>query len=203
MALVGLSEGGLIAPMIATRDTTLEGIVLLAGPASRGRQVLEYQFRYAIEQSAEIRPERRDSVFRAQLAEAETLRREQPWLNFFWDYDPLATARRVRVSALVLQGSTDRNVPPGDAEKLAAAFRAGGNRDVTLRTFEGFNHVFVRDPDGNPRRYASLPSLVVPRRCWEPWRTGWWRGSGRDVGAHGATAYVLDSRTKRPHTPLM
>jgi hypothetical protein len=162
VALVGLSEGGLIAPMIATRDTALDGIVLLAGPASTGRQVLEYQFRYAIEQSAEVRPERRDSVFRAQLAEAETLRREQPWLNFFWNYDPLATARRVRVPALVLQGTTDRNVPPGDAEKLAAAFRAGGNRDVTLRTFEGFNHVFVRDPDGNPRRYASLPSLVVP-----------------------------------------
>jgi len=163
VALVGLSEGGLIAPMIAARDTALEGIVLLAGPASTGRQVLEYQLRYAVEQSAEVRPERRDSVLRAQLAEAEALRREEPWLRFFWDYDPLATARRVRgVPALVLQGSTDRQVPPGDAEKLASAFRAAGNRDVTVRTLEGFNHVFVRDSDGNPRRYASLPSLAVP-----------------------------------------
>src|SRR3712207_3287529 len=139
----------MIAPMIAAADTALAGIVLLAGPAGTGREVLRYQLRYGIEQSAAIRPERRDSAFQAQLAEAEALRREQPWLRFFWDYDPLATARRVgRVPVLVLHGTTDRNVPPGDAQKLADAFRAAGNRDVTLRMFENVNHVFVRDPDG-------------------------------------------------------
>ncbi|HEX5723855.1 MAG TPA: alpha/beta hydrolase, partial [Longimicrobiaceae bacterium] len=109
VALVGLSEGGMIAPMIAAADTGLAGIVLLAGPGSTGREVMEYQFRYGIEQAGSIRPEQRDSVYRAQLAEAEALRREQPWVRFFWDYDPLATARRVgRVPVLVLQGTTDR-----------------------------------------------------------------------------------------------
>jgi fermentation-respiration switch protein FrsA (DUF1100 family) len=43
--------------------------------------------------------------------------------RFFLAYDSIPTARRVRrVPVLILQGTTDRNVPPGDARKLAAAF---------------------------------------------------------------------------------
>ena len=34
--------------------------------------------------------------------------------------------------------------------------------------FEDFNHVFLRDPDGNPRRYGSLPSFSVPAEVLGP-----------------------------------
>lgn len=47
LALVGHSEGGLIAPLIAATDSGLRGIVLMAGPAFTGRKILEYQNRYA------------------------------------------------------------------------------------------------------------------------------------------------------------
>jgi hypothetical protein len=161
LALVGLSEGGLIAPMIAATDTALRGIVLLAAPASTGRQILEYQGRYNIEQIASIRPGQRDSVYRAEAAKAEERVAKEPWLRYFMSYDPLPTARRVRVPVLILHGTTDRNVPPADAQKLAQTLRAAGNRDVTVRMFEGVNHVFLRDPDGNPRRYEALPSFAV------------------------------------------
>lgn len=164
IALIGLSEGGLIAPMIAATDTTLAGIVLLAGPGSTGREILQYQGRYNIEQNARIRPEQRDSVFRAETAKLEAQLDSKPWLRLFLSYDPLQTARQVRrVPVLILQGTTDRNVPPGDAAKLAQAFRRAGNPDVTVRMLEGVNHIFVRDADGNPKHYSSLPSLdVVP-----------------------------------------
>ncbi|MBD0319766.1 MAG: alpha/beta fold hydrolase, partial [Gemmatimonadetes bacterium] len=161
VALVGLSEGGVIAPMIAATDTALKGIVLLAAPASTGRQILEYQGRYNIAQTPSIRPERRDSAYRAEAAKMEAQIATEPWLRYFISYDPLPTARRVRVPVLILQGTTDRNVPPSDAEKLARALREAGNRDVTVRMFEGVNHVFLRDPDGNPRRYEALPSFAV------------------------------------------
>jgi hypothetical protein len=164
LLLVGLSEGGVIAPMIADADTSLRGIVLLAAPASTGRHLLEYQGRYRIEQNPSIPPEKRDSVYRAEAARAETRLAEDPWLRYFMTYDPLQAARRVRrVPVLILQVTTDRNVPPADAGKLESAFRSAGNRDVTVRMFPGVNHIFLRDPDGNPRRYDSLPSFeVVP-----------------------------------------
>ena len=161
VALVGLSEGAVIAPMIAATDTALRGIVLLAAPASTGRQIMEYQGRYNIEQIASIRPAQRDSVYRAEMAKVEGRIAAEPWLRYFITYDPLPVARRVRLPVLILHGTTDRNVPPADAEKLAQAIRSAGNREVTVRMFEGVNHVFLRDPDGNPRRYESLPSFAV------------------------------------------
>jgi hypothetical protein len=162
VGLVGLSEGGVIAPMIAATDPALRGIVLLAAPASTGRQIMEYQLRYGIEQSASIAPGQRDSVYRAEAAKLDARAAGEPWLRYFLAYDPLRTASRVRgVPVLILQGTTDRNVPPGDAQKLAGAFRRAGNGDVTVRMFEGFNHIFIRDPDGNPRKYEALPSFVV------------------------------------------
>jgi uncharacterized protein len=169
IALVGLSEGGLIAPMIASTDPALRGIVLLAGPASTGREVSEYQIRYAASRREGLTPAQRDSVVAEQMEELAGLAAARPWERFFLSYDPVATAGRVgSVPVLILQGTTDRNVPPGDAQKLEAAFRDAGNRDVTLRIFEGFNHVFLPDPDGDPRRYGALPSFLVPAAVLGP-----------------------------------
>lgn len=63
----------------------LEGIVLLAPPASSGREVPHSWLRHAGEQAEGLRPEPRDSAFRARFAEADSLRREQLWLRFLWD----------------------------------------------------------------------------------------------------------------------
>jgi dienelactone hydrolase len=167
IALVGLSEGGVIAPMIAATDPALKGIVLLAGPASTGRQVAEYQVRYGASQAPGLTDAARDSLVRARMREMEA--DAGPWERYFLAYDPLPAARRVgRVPVLILQGTTDRNVPPGDAQKLEAAFRAAGNRDVTLRVLQGFDHIFIPDPDGNPAHYGSLTSLVVPTQVIGP-----------------------------------
>jgi dienelactone hydrolase len=169
IALVGLSEGGVIAPMIAATDSTLRGIVLLAGPGSTGREIAEYQLRYQALQADSLAPEARDSLAAREMREMLAVAAARPWERFFLAYDPVPTSRRVRrVPVLILQGTADRNVPPGDAQKLAAAFRGAGNPDVTVRMFEGFNHVFLRDPDGNPRRYGSLPSFTVPAEVLGP-----------------------------------
>ena len=62
---------------------------------------------------------------------------------------------------LVLQGATDRQVTPEQAGELAAAFRAGGNKDVTMRAFPSTDHLFLADPVGNPSGYGRLPSKHV------------------------------------------
>jgi dipeptidyl aminopeptidase/acylaminoacyl peptidase len=71
-------------------------------------------------------------------------------------YDPGPTARQVKAPTLILQGATDRQVPPDQAEKLAALIRAGGNRDVTVRVFPATNHLFVEDADGDFYAYDKL-----------------------------------------------
>ena len=161
IALVGHSEGGIIAPMVATDDPRVRAVVLVAGTSRTGRRVLDYQFRRAADQDAILSPARRDSAYRAAWAEMDALAAHTPWLPFFYDYDPLPTAARLRQPVLILQGATDRQVTADQAPELAAAIRGGGNRDVTLRVFPGLNHLMVPDPDGSPAGYAALPSAKV------------------------------------------
>ncbi|MBV6522112.1 MAG: hypothetical protein MNPFHGCM_02258 [Gemmatimonadaceae bacterium] len=161
LGLIGHSEGGLIAPMVAAQDSTLRGIVLLAAPAEGGRRILEYQQRFAIEHAPNLTAPQRDSAMRRIAPTIDSLAKSAPWMGFFVDYDPLETARRVRVPVLILQGATDRQVTAGQAEALARAIRSDGNGDVTVRVFPGTNHLFVSDPDGNPAGYAALPSHAV------------------------------------------
>lgn len=161
LALVGHSEGGLIAPMVAVTDLALRAIVLMAGPAETGRQILRYQLRAGIERAPALTATQRDSALRRVDATIDSLGRAQPWVDFFLDYDPRVAARRVRVPTLILQGDTDRQVTANQAVMLERALRAGGNRQVTRHVFPEVNHLFVQDPDGNPSGYAALPDRHV------------------------------------------
>jgi dienelactone hydrolase len=158
LGLVGHSEGGLIAPMVAADDPSLAAIVLLAGPSQTGREILTFQNRYAIERSPAIRPEARDSALHAALRSLDSIASSSPWIKFFLDYDPLATARRVKTPTLILHGATDQQVTQEQAEALGKAMRAGGNQDVTVRVFPEANHLFIQDTTGNPAGYPTLPT---------------------------------------------
>jgi uncharacterized protein len=161
LGLVGHSEGGLIAPMIASTDTTLAGIVLIAGPSRTGRDIIAYQQRFAIDRSG-LDPAARDSAFIAAQEQTEQLAERMPWLRYFLDHEPLATAAEVRrTPVLVLHGETDRQVTVDQAEELAGAFRAAGNPDVTVRTVPDVNHLLLRDPDGSPSDYVRLTGRNV------------------------------------------
>jgi uncharacterized protein len=161
LAVLGHSEGGLIAPMVAATDASLRGIVLLAGPSMTGREILRYQAREGIDQDTTIPPARRDSALNAAMEDIGRQAKTSAWIRFFLDYDPLATARRVRVPVLILQGAKDWQVLPQQAQELAAAFRQGGERDVTVHVLPDRDHLFLHDADGNPSGYAGLPSKQV------------------------------------------
>jgi dienelactone hydrolase len=161
LALVGHSEGGLIAPMIAGTDRALKGIVVMAGPAWSGRKLLEFQQRNLVDHAPSLTPEQRSAALAANAKDTEAAASTNAWLRFFMDYDPLPTARNVRVPVLILQGDTDQQVTPEQADALGAAVRSGGNRDVTVRRYPATNHLFLADPDGSPAKYGSLTSRAV------------------------------------------
>jgi hypothetical protein len=169
IGLVGHSEGGYIAPMIAATDPNLRAIVLLAGSASVGREIVAMQNRYIVDSVRHLTGHERDSTLAWVARAADSAAQLQPWTKFFFDYDPSVTARRVKTPVLILQGETDTQVPPSEAAKLAAAFRAGGNSHVTVRMFPETNHLFLADPNGafydaaGRLRYGTLPSLHVRR----------------------------------------
>jgi uncharacterized protein len=160
LGLVGHSEGGIIAPMVAADGPALRAIVLMAGSSRVGRKVLEYQLRRSVEADATLSPARRDSALARLPATIESLA-ANPWMRYFLDYDPIPVLRRVKVPVLVLQGGTDRQVTADQAEEIAAALRASGNERVTVRTFPGVNHLFLHDRSGDPQGYGALAPPVA------------------------------------------
>lgn len=164
LALVGHSEGAMIAPMVAAaNEKGLAAIVLMAGPSRTGRRVIEYQTRQALMEGGALKGDSLDARVRESMARTDSSALGTPWLRYFLDYDPLVAARKVRVPALVLQGATDRQVEAAQAAELGAALRAAGNRDVTVRVLPGVNHLFLEDPIGDPAGYARLPERQIRR----------------------------------------
>jgi hypothetical protein len=161
LGLVGHSEGGMIAPMVAATDPALRAIVLMAGPAHTGRAILKYQQEYAADSMLHLSGARRDSAVQDMARKLDSVAAAEPWVHFFLDYDPIATAKRVKQPVLIVQGATDRQVTPEQAVELAAAFRAAGNSDVTMKPFPSTDHLFLADPVGNPSGYPTLPSKNV------------------------------------------
>ena len=162
LALLGHSEGGLIAPMVAEHDATLRAIVLMAAPAYTGRRIVEYQNGNAVDRGRPASSAVRDSLLRVAMADVDSAAKQDPWLAMFLAHDPCNVARRVRTPALMLQGETDRQVTAEQAELLAAAFREGGNRAAEVKRFADLNHLFLPDASGDPLGYSRLPDTAVP-----------------------------------------
>lgn len=161
IALVGHSEGGMIAPMIAVTDPQLAGIALLAGTAYTGQQIIDYQIENGVRGAGSIPAAQQDSMIKAQKAEFAKQLASNAWLKFFVAYDPIPTAKKVKQPVLILQGATDQQVRAEEARMLDAALRGAGNTRVTLRIMPDRNHLFLRDANGHPAGYANLKDPKV------------------------------------------
>lgn len=165
LAVVGHSEGAVIAPMVADREPTLRAIVLLAGVAHPARTALQFQIENIVKHDTSLHGVRLDSALAAVPARIDTMSAHDAWLKYFIEYDPSATARRLRTPAvLILTGANDQQADPAQVADQKAAFLAAGNADVTAIIAPGVNHLFARDPDGYPPGYMKLsrPVLVDP-----------------------------------------
>ncbi len=161
IALVGHSEGGMIAPMVAATDSGIAAVALLAGTAYTGREIIDFQLENAVRPNPAVPEASKDSVLEALRAGFDTTAARTPWMRYFLAYDPLPTARRVTQPVLILQGATDQQVRAEEARMLDEALRGAGNDDVTLRIFADRNHLFLRDSIGHPSGYAALPDGKV------------------------------------------
>jgi pimeloyl-ACP methyl ester carboxylesterase len=173
IALVGHSEGGMIAPMVAASDPRIAAVVLLAGPGERGSEISLYQARRALdalpgmtkEEKEQKLAEERDYIKAVQ--EGRDLSKypaeaRLPWVIEWMKSDPIPTIRKVRQPILILQGALDQQVSADQARLLEQAARAAGNKDVTAHIFQGLNHLFLQAHTGAVGEYSSLRATAIP-----------------------------------------
>jgi dienelactone hydrolase len=142
IGLVGHSEGGVIAPMIAARNHDVAFIVMMAGTGVPGDQVIAEQTRLILEAQgvphdqaekqradeieilALVKQEKDPAVLEKKLRErfagkvseaqiGETIQKvNTPWMRYFVNYDPATSLSKVACPVLVLNGEKDLQVPP-------------------------------------------------------------------------------------------
>jgi len=157
--LIGYSEGGLIAPMVASTDAAIAGVVTLAGPGVPGLEVAKYQVEQPILKDSTLSKADREREFAKRLDEA--LKDLSPHETSFLTIDPLLYDRQVRCPALIMQGGADATVPLRSAQRIAAAMRSGGNQDVTVRIIPGVSHSLLPDPGGLASGWGALPAFLT------------------------------------------
>lgn len=175
IAIIGHSEGGVIAPIIAASDPKLAAIVLMAGTARRGEDVLRFQLNYPAEQNPKLSAEEKakhraetEGFIRAIKENGDVSKYpaplrglNSPWGRTFLAYDPLPAIGKVRQPVLILQGALDQQVTAEQAGMLEAAARKGGNRDVTVHVFPGLNHLFLPAKTGAENEYSTLETYSL------------------------------------------
>ena len=185
IGLIGHSEGGMIAPMVATRSKDVAFAVLLAGPGVTGEQILYEQAATlaqsqgaTAEQVAQARAQQ-ESIYRVLKSETDVaVMRDRiraisgdaaaqaltsPWFRFFLTYDPATALGKVKIPILALNGEKDVQVPfKQNLPAIEAALKAAGNPDVTIWPFPNLNHLFQTSKTGLPNEYAQIEETMAP-----------------------------------------
>lgn len=142
IGLIGHSEGGAIAPMVAAQDPSVAFVVMMAGPGVKGDELLVAQVMAIVEadgtsqeQAGKMGADERrvlDTVeqtkdpaelekdLRADLpagasedaVKAQMRTLNSPWFRYFLQYDPATSLRKLTCPVLAINGEKDRQVPP-------------------------------------------------------------------------------------------
>ena len=141
--VLGHSLGGYLAPHLATRDTAIRGLIVLAGNTRPMRESVLDQVRHLTGSDASF----------------ETVWQELPprYQAGLPDYDPAAVAGSLTRPLLILQGGRDYQVTDKDFARWQAAL--DGRANATLKYYPALNHLFIAGDD------VSMPAeyLVAGR----------------------------------------
>jgi len=160
--LIGHSEGALIATL-AARRVDVAGLVLVAGAGERADRIIARQLAggglpEALQEASKRITESLVAGKPVADAPAELLALYRPsvqnYLMSWLALDPAAELAQTKVPVLIVQGTTDLQILPEDARRLASA-RAG----TRLVLIEGMNHVLKEAP---AERRANLGTYVRP-----------------------------------------
>jgi hypothetical protein len=147
--VLGHSEGGELAPSIATADGRLRGIVLLAPPALPLEQILKQQLLRDQTGANRAAAEMQVQAQLDAIASGKNPSATNRWLRSSFGVDPAALIARVPCPILILQGTKDIQVLPADTPRLVKAAQSA-HRDVTVVMLQDDDHLFIKLPPDEP-----------------------------------------------------
>ena len=150
-----------ITPAQQARDDALYALLATKKFDDAAREAIRTNVRESI---AEMSPELRAALGVNESSIDMRMRMIlNPWFVELSLYDPRTTLPDIRCPVLALFGTRDTQVAAEPNEtSMRRIFAASGNRDVTLRTFPGLNHLFQHAKTGAPSEYGNIDETMAP-----------------------------------------
>lgn len=162
IGLVGHSEGGLIAPIVASRNSEVDFLILLAGPGVNGMEVLVEQTKAILKVNGYSKKEIEEQL--KALKNGELAGHSHPWMKCFFELEPSVYLEKVKQPILVLNGTKDlqvlhyQNLPA-----IKKALKKGGNKSYKIHKLKGLNHLFQECKTGSPNEYFQIEQTISPK----------------------------------------
>jgi len=142
IGVIGMSQGGWIAPIVASESDNLAFIVNMVGSAVTPIEQLSYEENHNLRQMGFL-PGFSNIITMMSTAYIRNVAQADFWSGIA-EFDPLPYWQKVNVPALILHGADDTNVP---SEESAARLVSLGKDNIEVRIFEGSGHA-LQDPPG-------------------------------------------------------
>lgn len=176
IVLVGHSEGAAVGLLAARRYGKVKAVGLIAGPGTKGADLILEQQQRAFETAKTPEAERAAKVELQKKVQAAAVtgkgwddvppeirkQAESPWFASFLAFDPAPLIGKLDQPLFVIQGALDSQVPPHHAEKLGALANARKKAPKTeVIVLPGINHLLVPAKTGEVSEYASLTDRTI------------------------------------------
>ncbi len=153
IGIIGMSQGGHIAPLAADRSRDVAFVVNVVGGAVPMRQALFYEENHNLRQLG-LLPGISNAVAYLSTAHLVHVSQKEFW-DAIGDFDPLPYWRKLEAPALVLYGQNDTNV---DASANAGRLRSLRKANIEIEIFDGSGHA-LEDPEGQGERIFREDAL--------------------------------------------
>ena len=154
VGILGHSEGGLIAFMLAAKKQT-DFIVSLAGPGVKGDTLLTAQGNRILSLSG------MPANMTVEKYRQQNDVQQMPWLKWFIDYDPSANIAATRCPVLALNG--DRDCQVISSQNLTAIERLlPKSKQHLIKEYPGLNHLFQHCTTGLVAEYSQIEETISP-----------------------------------------
>jgi len=190
IGLIGHSEGGFIAQIVASEIDEIAWIVLMAGPAISGKEIWLYQLSMFFKQGAfkedpdkyieriiallddepndDRAREKIDSIFKEMKYSPEMTKYlieeiVSPWMRYFLREDPATFLSKVKCPVLALGGNKDVHVPSSrNLKAVEEILQKAGNKNFQTTELPKMNHLFQTANTGLPTEYPLIEETIAP-----------------------------------------
>ncbi len=173
IALVGHSEGGLVAMLTAGRERGKVAAMALVGtPATSGTEVVLEQQKHLLSKMPIDDAQREEKIALQEKINTAVIKgtgwgdipvaarraADTPWFYSFLTFNPEKAMDNTRQPVVIVQGELDTQVMPHHADKLGvmARERKGDKVPVEVVKVPGVNHLLVPAKTGDVSEYGSL-----------------------------------------------